>query len=73
MDTDVFSEPVKPRPDTKVVAWLREHESELYVSTMTIGEVRRGNLLGASCSFTGAGAGSQLAAGTTAANSAGRS
>jgi hypothetical protein len=24
------------------VAWLREHESELYVSTVTIGEIRRG-------------------------------
>jgi toxin FitB len=42
VDTDVFSEPVKPRPDPKVVAWLREHESELYVSTVTIGEIRRG-------------------------------
>lgn len=42
VDTDVFSEPVKPRPDARVVAWLREHESELYVSTITIGEIRRG-------------------------------
>jgi predicted nucleic acid-binding protein len=42
VDTDVFSEPVKPRPDPQVVAWLREHESELYLSTITIGEIRRG-------------------------------
>ena len=42
MDTNVFSEPVKPKPDAKVVAWLREHESQLYVSTITIGEIRRG-------------------------------
>lgn len=42
VDTNVFSEPVKPRPDAKVVAWLREHESTLYVSTITIGEIRRG-------------------------------
>ena len=41
-DTNVFSEPVKPKPDAKVVAWLREHESQLYVSTITIGEIRRG-------------------------------
>ena len=42
VDTNVFSEPVKPRPDSAVVDWLREHESELYVSTITIGELRRG-------------------------------
>ena len=41
-DTNVFSEPVKPKPDAKVVAWLRAHESQLYVSTITIGEIRRG-------------------------------
>lgn len=42
VDTNVFSEPVKPKPDAKVVAWLHKHESELYVSTITIGEIRRG-------------------------------
>lgn len=42
VDTNVYSEPVKPKPDMKVVAWLRDHESELYVSTITIGEIRRG-------------------------------
>lgn len=42
MDTNVFSEPVKPRPDAAVVAWLRQNERELYVSTITIGELRRG-------------------------------
>jgi len=42
VDTDVFSEPVKPRPEPQVVAWLREHESELYLSPITIGEIRRG-------------------------------
>ncbi len=42
VDTNVYSEPVKPRPDAKVVAWLHENESELYVSTITIGEIRRG-------------------------------
>lgn len=42
IDTNVFSELVKPKPDAKVVAWLREHESELYISVITIGELRRG-------------------------------
>ena len=42
VDTNVFSEPVKPKPDASVVAWLRQHESALYVSTITIGEIRRG-------------------------------
>jgi predicted nucleic acid-binding protein len=42
VDTNVFSEPVKPRPDAQVVAWLRENEGVLYVSTVTIGEIRRG-------------------------------
>lgn len=42
VDTNVFSEPVKAKPDPNVIAWLREHESALYVSTITIGEIRRG-------------------------------
>ena len=42
VDTNVFSESVKPKPDASVVAWLREHESRLYVSAITIGEIRRG-------------------------------
>ena len=42
VDTNVFCEPVKPKPDAKVIAWLRENESTLYVSSITIGEIRRG-------------------------------
>ncbi len=42
VDTNIFSEPVKPKPDRKIVEWLREYESALYVSTITIGELRRG-------------------------------
>ncbi|MCW1925504.1 type II toxin-antitoxin system VapC family toxin [Luteolibacter arcticus] len=42
VDTNVFGEQAKPRPDAKVIEWLRAHESELYVSTITIGEIRRG-------------------------------
>lgn len=42
VDTNVFSEQAKPTPDAQVIEWLRQHESELYVSTITIGEIRRG-------------------------------
>lgn len=42
VDTNVFSELAKPKPEPKVVEWLRTHESTLYVSTITIGELRRG-------------------------------
>ena len=42
VDTNVFSELAKPRPDTRAVAWLRQEEAELYVSAITIGEIRRG-------------------------------
>jgi toxin FitB len=42
VDTNVFSELARPKPDGNVVAWLRANESELYVSTITIGEIRRG-------------------------------
>ncbi len=42
VDTDVLSESAKPKPDAGVMAWLRENERELYVSTITIGELRRG-------------------------------
>lgn len=42
VDTNVFSELAKTKPDAQVVAWMREHEQELYLSTITIGELRRG-------------------------------
>ncbi|MCW1913895.1 type II toxin-antitoxin system VapC family toxin [Luteolibacter sp. GHJ8] len=42
VDTNVFSETAKPKPDPHVIAWLRGHESELYVSAITIAEMRRG-------------------------------
>jgi len=42
VDTNVLSESAKPKPDAGVMAWLRENERELYVSTITIGELRRG-------------------------------
>lgn len=42
VDTNIFSESAKPKPDPQVVGWLKKHESELYISTITVGEIRRG-------------------------------
>ncbi len=42
VDTDVFSESAKRRPDPRVLEWLAGHEAALYVSAVTIGELRRG-------------------------------
>lgn len=42
VDTNIFSESAKRSPDPKVIAWLREHEASLYLSTITVGELRRG-------------------------------
>jgi hypothetical protein len=33
---------MKRKPQTPVVEWLRDNESSLYISTITIGEIRRG-------------------------------
>jgi predicted nucleic acid-binding protein len=42
VDTNVLSESAKPKPDAGVMTWLRENERDLYVSTITVGELRRG-------------------------------
>jgi len=43
LDTCVISEIVKPSPNTNVVDWLSHTPSEsLYLSVITIGEVRKG-------------------------------
>lgn len=42
VDTNIFSEQAKPTPNAKVTGWIRRHESALYVSAITIGEIRRG-------------------------------
>ena len=43
LDTCVISELVKPSPDAKVVDWLSSTPTErLYLSVITIGEVRKG-------------------------------
>ena len=42
LDTDVLSEAVKREPDPVVVAWLRVHETDLFLSTITVAEIHRG-------------------------------
>ena len=43
LDTCVISELVKPSPKKKVVSWLKKTSSEtLFLSVITIGEVRKG-------------------------------
>ena len=42
VDTNVWSETLQKSPDPKVITWMRENESSLYVSTVTIGELKYG-------------------------------
>ena len=43
LDTNVISELVKPRPEAPVTAWIEgTDESLLYLSVLTLGEIRRG-------------------------------
>lgn len=45
VDASVLSEPTKPAPDPRVVAWLRAHEPEIAVDPVIVGELRFGILL----------------------------
>jgi len=43
LDTNVISELVKPRPEQKVISWIQAtDESLLFLSVLTIGEIRKG-------------------------------
>lgn len=43
LDTNVFSEPARPRPDAGVLAWLASaDENELFISAVTLAELRYG-------------------------------
>jgi len=43
LDTNVISELVRPRPDSRVVKWIESTaESLLYLSVLTLGEIRTG-------------------------------
>ena len=45
VDANVLSEPTKPSPDPRVVAWLRAKERELAVNPIILGELEYGILL----------------------------
>lgn len=45
VDANVLSEPTKPDPNPKVVAWLRANEREIAVDPIILGEIRFGILL----------------------------
>ncbi len=45
VDANVLSEPTRPDPKPRVVAWLRAHERELAVDPVILGEIRFGILL----------------------------
>jgi predicted nucleic acid-binding protein len=45
VDANVLSEPTKPTPDHRVVAWLRAHEREIAVDPVILGELRFGILI----------------------------
>lgn len=45
VDANVLSEPTKPTPEPRVVAWLRAHEPDLTVDPVILGELRFGILI----------------------------
>jgi hypothetical protein len=45
VDANVLSEPTKPSPDPRVVAWLRAHERDIAVNPVILGELRFGILI----------------------------
>jgi predicted nucleic acid-binding protein len=43
LDTNIISELVKPKPEPRVVAWVgKTDESLLFLSVLTLGEIRKG-------------------------------
>jgi len=45
VEANVLSEPTRPVPDARVVAWLRANERELAVDPVILGELRVGILI----------------------------
>jgi toxin FitB len=45
VDANVLSEPTKRAPNQRVVAWLRDHEQDIAVDPIILGEMRFGILL----------------------------
>ena len=42
VNTNVLCELAKPQPDGDVLAWFAKHEPHLYISSISIGEIRKG-------------------------------
>jgi predicted nucleic acid-binding protein len=42
VDANVLSEPTKPTPNLRVIAWLRTHEPDIVVDPIIVGELRFG-------------------------------
>ena len=42
LDTDVLSESSNSRPDEGVMSWLDAHDHEVYLSTISLGEIIKG-------------------------------
>ncbi len=42
VDANVLSEPTRPGPDARVIAWLRKNERALVVDPIIVGEIRFG-------------------------------
>jgi predicted nucleic acid-binding protein len=38
VDANILSEPTKPTPDPRVIAWLRAHEEDIAVDPVIVGE-----------------------------------
>jgi toxin FitB len=45
VDANVLSEPTKPKPDARVLTWLRRNETDLVVNPIVLGEIEHGILL----------------------------
>lgn len=45
VDANVLSEPTKPKPSLRAIAWLRAHEREIAVDPIVLGELRFGIVL----------------------------
>ena len=45
LDTNCVSEIVRVRPDPNVLTWTRANEKSLYISVLTLGEIRKGVML----------------------------
>jgi predicted nucleic acid-binding protein len=45
VDANVLSEPTRPEPQPRVLAWLRRHERRVAVDPVILGEIRYGILL----------------------------